>query len=295
MSATPYGPLGSSERRAGEVQDLGVQVVATREVACGGMRDTAAMRSTELDGKVALITGAANGIGAAAARRVASLGAHVVAADVDDEAGQALADEVGGLYVHCDVRELDENLALVAAAVDRLGGLDLVHLNAGIATGMSIGADFDLERYRRAMAINLDGVVFGVHAALPALIERGGGTIIATASLAGLTPVPLDPVYATNKAAVVALVRSLAGAHREQGVLVNALCPSFADTAIITGIKPFLEEAAFPILEVSEVVDTFIAMLDGEGTGEAWFVVPGRESQPFGFRGVPGPRGDRLG
>jgi NAD(P)-dependent dehydrogenase (short-subunit alcohol dehydrogenase family) len=184
---------------------------------------------------------------------------------------------------------------LVAAAVDRFGGLDLVHLNAGIATGMSIGADFDLERYRRAMAINLDGVVFGVHAALPALIELGGGTIIATASLAGLTPVPLDPVYATNKAAVVALVRSLAGAHREQGVLVNALCPSFADTAIITGIKPFLEEAAFPILEVSEVVDTFIAMLDGEGTGEAWFVVPGRESQPFGFRGVPGPRGDRLG
>jgi NAD(P)-dependent dehydrogenase (short-subunit alcohol dehydrogenase family) len=199
------------------------------------------------------------------------------------------------LYVHCDVRDLDANVALVAAAVDRFGGLDLVHLNAGIATGMSIGADFDLERYRRAMAINLDGVVFGVHAALPALIERGGGTIIATASLAGLTPVPLDPVYATNKAAVVALVRSLAGAHREQGVLVNALCPSFADTAIITGIKPFLEEAAFPILEVSEVVDTFIAMLDGEGTGEAWFVVPGRESQPFGFRGVPGPRGDRLG
>jgi NAD(P)-dependent dehydrogenase (short-subunit alcohol dehydrogenase family) len=259
------------------------------------MRDTAAMKSTELDGKVALITGAANGIGAAVARRVASLGAQVVAADVDDDAGQALADELGGLYVHCDVRELDANVALVAAAVDRFGGLDLVHLNAGIATGMSIGADFDLERYRRAMAINLDGVVFGVHAALPALIERGGGTIIATASLAGLTPVPLDPVYATNKAAVVALVRSLAGAHREQGVLVNALCPSFADTAIITGIKPFLEEAAFPILEVSEVVDTFIAMLDGEGTGEAWFVVPGRESQPFGFRGVPGPRGDRLG
>ena len=90
--------------------------------------------------------------------------------------------------MHCDVRDLDANLALVAAAVDRFGGLDLVHLNAGISTGMSLGADFDLERYRRAMAINLDGVVFGVHAALPALIERGGGTIIATASLAGSRP-----------------------------------------------------------------------------------------------------------
>lgn len=248
------------------------------------------MHSSELEGKVALITGAANGIGAAVARRVASLGAHVVAADVDDAAGRALANELDAHYVHCDVRDLEQNLAMVAAAVERFGGLDLVHLNAGIASGQSLGADFDVAEYRRAMGINLDGVVYGVHAALPALIERGGGTIIATASMAGLTPVALDPIYAANKSAVVALVRSLAGAYAAQGIQFNALCPSFADTAIITDIKQLLENSHFPILEVSDVVDSFIALLDGGGSGECWFVVPGRESQPFSFRNVPGPR-----
>lgn len=248
------------------------------------------MHSDQLDGKVALITGAANGIGAAVARRVASLGAHVVAADVDDDAGQALAAEVGGIYVHCDVREVADNEAAVATAVDRFGGLDLVHLNAGVSSGHGLGADFDVDRYRRAMGINLDGVVFGVHAALPALQQRGGGSIVATASMAGLTPVALDPIYAANKAAVVALARSLAEAYRPDAILVNALCPSFAHTGIIEGIKGFLEESRFPILEVAEVVDAFLAILDGGGTGEAWFVVPGRESQPFTFRNVPGPR-----
>ncbi len=248
------------------------------------------MKSTELDGRVALVTGAANGIGAAVARRLAGLGAQVVAADVDDDAGAALAAEVGGIYVHCDVRDLGQNQAMVAAAVEHFGGLDLIHLNAGISSGHGVGDDFDVDSYHRAMAINLDGVVFGVHAALPALRQRGGGTIIATASMAGLTPLALDPIYAANKAAVVALVRSLAEAYREESILVNALCPSFAHTAIIGPIKGFLEEVHFPILEVSEVVDTFVQMLDAGGTGEAWFVVPGRESQPFSFRNVPGPR-----
>lgn len=248
------------------------------------------MKSTELQGKVALVTGAANGIGAAVSRRLASLGVHVVAADVDDDAGAAVAAEIDGIYVHCDVRELSDNEAAVAAAVDRFGGLDLVHLNAGISSGHGLGADFDVASYRRAMGINLDGVVFGMHAALPALQQRGGGTIVATASMAGLTPMALDPIYAANKAAVVALARSLAEAYRADNIKVNALCPSFAHTAIIVPIKDFLDEAHFPILEVSQVVDAFIDILDAQGTGEAWFVVPGRESQPFSFRNVPGPR-----
>ena len=254
------------------------------------VRDTAAMKSTELPGKVALVTGAANGIGAAVSLRLASLGAQVVVADVDDEAGAALAAEIGGIYVHCDVRELADNEAAVAAAVAHFGGLDLVHLNAGISSGHGVGADFNVETYQRAMGINLDGVVFGVHAALPALQQRGGGTIVATASMAGLTPLPLDPIYAANKAGVVALARSLGEAYRAENILINALCPSFAHTAIIEPIKGFLEETHFPILEVSDVVDAFISILDAGGTGEAWFVVPGRESQPFSFRNVPGPR-----
>lgn len=248
------------------------------------------MDTNQLDGKVAWVTGAANGIGAAVARRLASSGVRVVAADVDDEAGEALAAEIDGHYVHCDVADLAENRAAVAAAVDRFGGLDLAFLNAGISSGFGLGDDFDEAAYRRAMGINLDGVVFGVNAALPALTERGGGAIVATASMAGLTTIPMDPVYAANKTAVVGLVRSLGAAYRDQAITVNALCPSFARTAIIDPIADYLHEVKFPILEVSDVVDTFMSILGAGGTGECWFVVPGRESAPYGFRNVPGPR-----
>ena len=250
------------------------------------------MKSMELEGRVALVTGASNGIGEAVARRLAGLGAHVVCADVDDEAGAKVAADIGGHFVHCDVGELVDNEAAVAAAVERFGGLDLVHLNAGISTGFGIGADFDVVRYRRAMSINLDGVVFGAHAAMATLTERGGGTIIATSSMAGLVPVPLDPIYAANKHAVIGLVRSLAELLAPDDIKVHALCPSFARTNIISDIKPFLDDAGFPILEVDTVVDAFVSILDSDGSGECWFVVPGRDSQPFTFRNAPGPRAD---
>ncbi|POM23202.1 3-alpha-(or 20-beta)-hydroxysteroid dehydrogenase [Actinomadura rubteroloni] len=242
------------------------------------------------DGKVAVITGGSNGIGAAVARRLAAGGARLVLADIDADRGAALAAELDAVFVRCDVTEPADSVAAVATAVDRFGGLDLAFLNAGIATGFGLGDDFDPVAYRRVMGVNLDGVVFGVRAALPALRARGGGDIVATASMAGLTAMPLDPVYGTNKAAVVGLVRALGPGHAGENIRVNALCPSFADTAIIGPIKEHLASVEFPILAVSDVVDAFFDILAGEGTGEAWFVVPGRESAPFAFRGVPGPR-----
>lgn len=241
----------------------------------------------ELSGKVALITGGSNGIGAASARRLATLGVRVVVADVDADQGKVVADEVGGAFVRCDVTKPEDSADAVAVAVREFGGLDIAFLNAGIGTGCSLGADFDVETYRRAMAINLDGVVYGVHAALPAL-KASGGQIIATASMAGLMPTPGDPVYGANKAAVVGLVRALGGAHPD--VRVNALCPAFADTNIITPLRSTLEEIGMPILPVSVVVDTFMSIVEGSGTGEAWFVQAGRPSEPFGFRNPPGPR-----
>lgn len=242
----------------------------------------------ELKGKVAWITGGAGGIGAAVARRLAGLGARLLLSDVDAERGEALAGELDAAFVRCDVRDPAQSVAAVAAAVERFGGLDLAFLNAGVSTGCGLGDDFDAEAYRRAMAVNLDGVVYGVHAALPALRARGGGDIIATASMGGLAPMPYDPVYATNKAAVIALVRSLGPAHEAEGVRVNALCPSFAETDIIIPLREFLGD--FPILDVEVVVDAFLAILAAEGTGQAWPVVPGRDFEPFRFRGVPGPR-----
>nr|BFE36377.1 SDR family NAD(P)-dependent oxidoreductase [Actinomadura rugatobispora] len=241
-------------------------------------------------GKVALITGGSNGIGAAVARRLAAGGARLVLADIDDERGGALAEELDGRYVRCDVREPADSQAAVTAAVEAFGGLDVAFLNAGIVGGGDLGEGFDPDLYRRAMSINLDGVVYGVHAALPALRARGGGDIIATASMAGLTATPFDPVYGANKAAVIGLVRALGPAYAPEAIRVNALCPSFADTAILGGMKAELEERGFPILEVEDVVGAFMAILDGEDSGEAWFVVPGREPGPFKFRGVPGPR-----
>ncbi|MFB4302702.1 SDR family oxidoreductase [Actinomadura sp. NTSP31] len=241
-------------------------------------------------GKVALITGGSNGIGAAVARRLARAGARVVLADVDAEAGAALAKELDGAFVRCDVREPADSEAAVATAVERFGGLDVAFLNAGIAGGGRLDETFDPAVYRRAMGINLDGVVYGVHAALPALRGRGGGNIIATASMAALTATPFDPVYGANKAAVVGLVRALGPTYEPEGIRVNALCPSFADTAILGEMKGQLQESGFPVLEVSDVVEAFMRILEADGAGEAWYVVPGRPSEPFRFRGVPGPR-----
>jgi NAD(P)-dependent dehydrogenase (short-subunit alcohol dehydrogenase family) len=244
-------------------------------------------------GKVALITGGARGIGAAVARRLTGLGARVVIADVDTGRGTALAGELGGVFARCDVREPAASEAAVARAVEEFGGLDLAFLNAGVASGCGFGDDFDLAAYRRAMAINLDGVVFGVQAALPALRARGGGDIIATASMAGLTATPFDPIYGANKAAVVGLVRALGPAIEPDRIRINALCPSFADTDILTPLKDHLVRTGFPILTVDTVVDAFMGVLTSEDTGQCWHVVPGRPSEPFRFRGVPGPRAEQ--
>jgi NAD(P)-dependent dehydrogenase (short-subunit alcohol dehydrogenase family) len=240
--------------------------------------------------RVALITGGAAGIGAAVAHRLAAQGTAVVIADVDATGGAKVAEEVGGAFVSCDVTDLDANHAAVRTAVDTYGGLDIAFLNAGIVTGTDLDAAFDADRYRRAMAVNVDGVAFGVVAALPALRERGGGDIVVTSSLAGLIGVPIDPVYAATKHAVVGLVRSLGPVHRSEGIRVNAVCPGFADTAIIEKIRTTLASSGVELLTVEAVADAVMAILAGTGTGECWYVQPGRESEPFQFRNVPGPR-----
>ena len=250
------------------------------------------MGNEQLKDSVALVTGGSNGIGAAVARRLQASGANVILADIDEAVGKDVAADMGATFVRCDVREPEDLAAVVDVAVSTHGRLDLVHLNAGVTTGCGVGDDFDVDLYRRAMAINLDGVVFGIHAALPALLAGGGGQIIATASMAGIVAPPLDPIYVANKHAVVGLVRSLAAEYESQGIVINALCPSFADTDIIEGIRSYLDETHFPILEVSDVVDTFFSIIDGGRTGECWYVVPGRQSEPFRFRNAPGPRSE---
>jgi NAD(P)-dependent dehydrogenase (short-subunit alcohol dehydrogenase family) len=245
---------------------------------------------SRLAGKIALVTGAASGLGRATARALAAEGSVVVAADIDAPGARAVAEETGGHAVACDVSELEDNRAAVAFAVETCGGLDLVHLNAGVGSRCGVGDDFDLALYRRAMGANLDGVVFGLHVALPALCARGGGAIVATSSLAGLTGVPYDPLYSANKHAVVGLTRSLGPGLAEEGIRFNAVCPGFAESPIIEPIREALAQSGIAIIPAETVAAAVVDLLAGDAAGECVVIQPGRDPLPFAFRGVPGPR-----
>lgn len=252
---------------------------------------TQSQATTDFAGQVAWITGGARGFGAGLARRLAAAGVTVVVSDVDVEAGQAVAEEVGGSFLACDVSSYDENRATVDAIVAAHGRLDIAFLNAGIATGTNLGEGFDLALYRRAMGVNLDGVVFGTQACFEAMTRTGGGRIVATASLAGLTGTPFDVVYSANKHGVVGLVRSIGEDWTRHGITVNAICPGFADTAIvIPELRELLSGSGVPLLAVDVVIDAVIDALTSGRSGECWFIQPGRPAEPFRFRGIPGPR-----
>jgi NAD(P)-dependent dehydrogenase (short-subunit alcohol dehydrogenase family) len=246
----------------------------------------------------ALITGGASGFGAEVARQLTRRGDQVVLLDVNDADGKELAGELGGHYLHCDVSDPEQVAATTAEAERLLGGLDLFFLNAGISTGCGMTEDFDLARYRRAMGVNLDGVVFGVHAALPVLQRRGGGAIVCTASMAALTPTAFDPVYGANKAAVVGFVRSMAPVLTPLGITINAFCPGFAETKIITDIREMLDGVGTPIIRVEKAGASVLEVFDSGLTGRAWLLQAGRDLIDYQFKGIPGPltdSGERAG
>lgn len=240
---------------------------------------------------VVLVTGGASGIGAAVARRFARTGARVVIADVDTVAGAAVAAETGGLFVPTDVTRERDNQAAVDAAITTFGGLDVVHLNAG--TG-SDGDNLDLRSYRHTLAVNLDGAMFGIHAALPALISTGGA-IVATSSLGGISPVPFDPVYSASKHAIIGLVRSLALAEADSGVTINAVCPSFIDTPMLAGIRSHVDELGFDIAAPDEVAQAVQSITQNGKTGEVWMVQAGQPPTPVVFPTIELSRTRRPG
>jgi len=218
----------------------------------------------------ALVTGAASGIGRAIADRLAGAGYEVAA---------------------LDIAELDVSDPAAWARVQQgLERLDVACLNAGVITGASSVAELTDEQYRRILGANVGGTVFGVRALLPAL-EAAGGQVVVTASLAGLMPMPNDPIYAGTKHFLVGFVRSVAPQLAARGVSINAVCPGIVDTPLLgEDGKAAFAAADFPLLSPDDVVEGVLAALESSETGQAWVVQPGRMPEPYRFHGVPGPR-----
>jgi NAD(P)-dependent dehydrogenase (short-subunit alcohol dehydrogenase family) len=193
-----------------------------------------------LDGKVALITGAASGMGKVAATLFAREGASVVVADVTDGAGTATVAEieaVGGraAYEHVDVSSADEAEAVVGAVVDRFGSLDILYNNAGVfpADDGSV-TDTPEATWDRVMAINLKGVFFGCKYGIPAMLASGGGSIINVASFVALVGAAAPQIaYTASKGGVLAMTREIAVEFARRGIRANALCPGPIETPLL--------------------------------------------------------------
>ncbi|PRY61323.1 NAD(P)-dependent dehydrogenase (short-subunit alcohol dehydrogenase family) [Knoellia remsis] len=190
---------------------------------------------TRLEGKVAVVTGGCSGIGLATVRRFAEEGATVVIGDLDDAAGERIAEEVGGAYVHCDVTDKEHVDALFGGAKDRFGSLDIAFNNAGISPPEDDSIlDTDLEAWRKVQEVNLTSVYLCCKAALPHMIEQGKGSIINTASFVAVMGAATSQIsYSASKGGVLSMSRELGVQFARQGVRVNALCPGPVNTPLL--------------------------------------------------------------
>ena len=243
---------------------------------------------TDLDGTVALVTGGASGIGAATAAALASEGALVVVADVQDEPGREVADAIGGRYAHLDVTDPVAWASTIDAVLGDEGRLDIAHLNAGVMTGEGDLRALTDDQLDRVLAVNVRGVVHGARAVVPAMADGGG--IVATASVAGLIGWSPDPIYTVSKHAVVGLVRALDPQLAALGISINAVCPGIVDTAMLGAeMKAVLEGVGVPIIPPSQIAEGVLHALRSGQTGTCFQCLPGRAAEAFSFGELAAP------
>ncbi len=188
-----------------------------------------------LQGKVAVITGAASGIGRASAKTFAAEGARVVLADVEDGPGRELAESLDSSYVHADVTDPEQVSALYRAASATCGGIDVLFNNAGISPPEDGSIlETDLEAWRRVQEVNLTSVYLCCKLGIPYLLERGGGSVINTASFVAVLGAATSQIsYTASKGGVLAMSRELGVEFARRNVRVNALCPGPVNTPLL--------------------------------------------------------------
>jgi NAD(P)-dependent dehydrogenase (short-subunit alcohol dehydrogenase family) len=188
-----------------------------------------------LEGRVAVITGGAGGIGVASARRFAAEGAYVVIADVADSAGAEIAEEVHGLYVHTDVTSAAQVEAMYDEAISRFGTLDICFNNAGISPPDDDSIlSTDIDAWRRVQEVNLTSVYLCCKYGIARLLEHGGGSVVNTASFVAVLGAATSQIsYTASKGGVLSMSRELGVQFARQGVRVNALCPGPVDTRLL--------------------------------------------------------------
>lgn len=192
---------------------------------------------TRIDGKTAVVTGSANGIGRAMARAFAAAGGNVVVSDVLVEDGERTVREIaesGGtaMFIAADVSDIAQAEHLIANTVERFGGIDILANNAGIGGGQLRLHEVPAEDFDRVIDVNLRGTFLCSKFAIPHFLARGDGRIINTASTYGLIGAPKAPAYCASKGAIINLTRQMAVDYGPDGIRVNAICPGYIDTGL---------------------------------------------------------------
>lgn len=230
--------------------------------------------NSEFQGKTALVTGAASGIGRAVSIQLAAAGAQVVVNDLTQETAQAVVDEItaagGAALAHGgDVGDAEQVKSAVDAAVNEFGGLHLAVNNAGIGGPQGDLTDMDLDAYRKLIDVNLNSVFYGLHYQIPQMLAAGGGSIVNVSSILGVVGEASAVPYVTAKHAVTGMTKAAALSFSERGIRINSVHPGYIDTPLLAGLPPAMMEnliSRHPIgrLGTSEEVAEVIVFLLSE-------------------------------